>query len=83
MNGETLCRNIPRNATREQLIRVAVGYIEAPPQRIHEPSANLAIEAMQIHHPSSTRCPRHLAGKRARTRQGGPPRCIHCRGWQP
>ncbi len=47
MNGETLCMNIPRNATREQLIRVAVRYIEARPQRIHEPFVNLAIEALQ------------------------------------
>jgi Rap1a immunity proteins len=46
MLGDRFCVNVPPGATREQAIRVTVQYIEARPQRMHEPFVSLAVEAL-------------------------------------
>jgi hypothetical protein len=40
------CMQIPTAATLQQIARVAVRYIEARPQRMHEQFMDLAIEAL-------------------------------------
>jgi hypothetical protein len=41
------CTVIPRSVTYNQVVRVVVGYIEARPQRMHEPFTYLLMEALQ------------------------------------
>jgi hypothetical protein len=40
------CTVIPRSATKSQAVRVVVRYIEARPQRMHEPFVGLVMEAL-------------------------------------
>lgn len=45
--NQLFCADTPPHATNDQLVRVVVAYIEARPQRMHEPFTVLAFEAMQ------------------------------------
>src|SRR6266550_2415689 len=40
------CADIPRDVTYEQMVRVVIRYIEARPNRMHEPFRSLALEAI-------------------------------------
>jgi hypothetical protein len=44
---EQLCLNVPDEVTSEQVVRVAVAYIDARPARMHEPFPTLALEALR------------------------------------
>jgi hypothetical protein len=41
-----LCSNGPDTATNDQLVRIVIAYIEARPERMHEPFERLAAEAL-------------------------------------
>jgi hypothetical protein len=41
------CARIPDEATNEQMVRVVVRYIEARPERMHEPLSILALDALE------------------------------------
>jgi Rap1a immunity proteins len=41
------CSKMPDNATQGQVIRVIIKFIEARPERMHEPFILLALEAMR------------------------------------
>jgi hypothetical protein len=40
------CARVPNDVTLEQMVRVVVRYVEARPQRMHEPFVLLAHEAL-------------------------------------
>jgi hypothetical protein len=53
-----LCADVPRGVTTEQAMRVVISYIEARPQRLHEPFIDLAIEAFRDAWPCPPKGPR-------------------------